>query len=56
MDGDAVEVFLTAEQEQQYELTPEHVASKESLKDLFSNSPIVDVEFNQRGRVASVTV
>jgi len=56
MDGGTVEVFLTPEGEAEYGLSQEHLASKETLKDFLSNAPIVDVEFNQRGRVAAIEV
>jgi len=54
--GKTVELFLTPEEEEKYGLTEAIVAEKRSIDELFAAETIVEVNFNERGRIDSVQV
>jgi len=54
--GEGVQLFLNQEQLSEYQITDAVVATPAQLKEIFESCPVVDVEFNQRGRVDSVKV
>lgn len=53
--GRTVELFLTQEQEAQYGLSAADLVDKEAMLEFFNEQNQVDVEFNERGRVDSVS-
>jgi len=56
-DGQPVEVFLNEEQVRKFTIPAEGVvADQKVLAEVFDSAPVVDVEFNQKGRVESVKV
>jgi len=54
--GESGDVFLTADQFASYNIPDASILSKENVDDVSWPIEPVDVEFNQRGRVESLTV
>jgi len=54
--GGTVELFLTPEQEEAYGLSEQVVAEQVTIDEVFKAETIVDIQFNERGRVDSVRV
>jgi len=52
--GVTIELFLNETDKERFEIPASKVMTEEVLNSLFETAPVVDVEFDQRGRVVSV--
>jgi len=52
--GDTVEAFLNDTQEIEIGIPQSARASKEQVEELFKTLPVVDIQFNQRGRLDTI--
>lgn len=53
-DGQTVEAFLTKAQADEFGIQNSAIMTPAQLKALFEKHPVVEIEFNQRGRVQSM--
>jgi len=51
-----VELFLSPEEEEDYGLSAALVADQSTIEAVFRAETIVDIQFNERGRIDSVRV
>jgi len=54
--GATAEIFLTEDDEQKYGLSEDLVADVSTIDEIFNREKSVEVEYNERGRVDSVSV
>jgi len=54
--GATVELFLSPEEEEKYGLSAALVADQSTIEAVFEAETIVDIQFNERGRVDTVRV
>jgi len=55
-DGETVQVFMNEAQAKEFDVPTGAIASAEQLKQLQSDLPVIDVDFNNRGRLVSIKV
>jgi len=54
-DGSPVQAFLSAAQAKEFAVPAKSIVDPGTIAEMFENLPTVDVDFNQRGRVVSIT-
>jgi len=52
--GDTIEVFLNGDQEIEIGVPASARATAQQLEKLFTELPVIDVQFNQRGRLETI--
>jgi len=55
-DGETVQVFMNEAQAKEFDVPEGAIATAEQLKALHADLPVVDVDFNNRGRLVGVKV
>lgn len=54
--GEPVTAFLNEEQETDLGIPKGAIVQPDQLKELFESLPVVDIQFNQRGRLQTIQV
>jgi len=54
--GDTVELFMNQEMQEKFPVSASAMVAPDALASFFDSVPTVEVEFNQKGRVESLSV
>jgi len=55
-DGSPVQAFLSKQQADEFALADKAIVPRETIKEMFQNLEVTEIDFNQRGRVVAMSL